>query len=65
MLANVTSSSASLQELSHPSNSYFVSMRADAMSAIRVAHERLNVELSGIGVPRVSLWDCVEGGCPT
>ena len=65
MLANVASSSASLQELSHPSNSYFVSMRADAVSAIRVAHERLNVELSGIGVSRVSLWDCVEGGCAT
>ena len=55
---------ASLTELSHPSNCYFVSMRADASAAIRIAHERVNVEL-GIrrAGRRVTLWELVEGGC--
>ena len=56
--------SASLNELSHPSNSYFVSMRTDATSAIRTAHERLNTELAHRGHSRrISLWELVEGGC--
>ena len=45
-------SSGSLTELSHPANCYFVSLRADAIAAIRVAHERLNVELGMRGVAR-------------
>jgi len=55
---------ASLTELSHPANCYFVSMRADASAAIRIAHERVNVEL-GIrrAGRRVTLWELVEGGC--
>ena len=55
--------SATLEELSHPSNAYYVSMRADAMAAIRTAHERLNVELGAVGRRRLALWECVEGGC--
>ena len=55
---------ASLTELSHPANSYYISLRTDAIAAIRVAHERLNVEL---GIRRASrrlhLWELVEGGC--
>jgi hypothetical protein len=58
--------SASLTELSHPANCYFVSMRTDASAAIRVAHERLNVELGVRGAGRrISLWELVEGGCTT
>ena len=56
--------SASLVELSHPSNSYFVNMRADATAAVRVAHERMNVELGARGASRpLALWEVVEGGC--
>ena len=56
--------SASLAELSHPANSYFVSMRSDASAAIRVAHERVNVELGMRRAGRrVSLWELIEGGC--
>jgi hypothetical protein len=59
-------SSATLVELSHPANSYFVSLRADATAAIRVAHERLNTELGMRHAPRrVSLWELTEGGCTT
>ena len=55
---------ASLAELSHPANCYFVSMRTDASAAIRVAHERLNVELAMRRAGRrLSLWELVEGGC--
>ena len=54
---------ASLTELSHPCNSYFVSLREDTVAAIRVAHEVLNVELSMRGARRVNLWELVEGGC--
>ncbi len=58
------SASASLTELSHPANCYYVSMRTDAIAAIRVAHERLNVELGMRRVlRRISLWELVEGGC--
>ena len=56
-------SSGSLAELSHPANCYFVSLKADAVAAIRIAHERLNVELGMRGVPRrIHLWELVEGG---
>ena len=58
--------SASLTELSLPSNCYFVSMRADATAAIRIAHERLNGELGMRGIQRrISLWELIEGGCST
>ena len=55
---------ATLAELSHPSNSYFVAMRPDSTAAIREAHEKLNVELvlQG-GGRRLALWELVEGGC--
>jgi len=57
--------SASLLELSHPSNSFFVSMKADASAAIRIAHERCNAELAARGGGRrLALWELVEGGCP-
>ena len=63
-LAEPGAASASLAELSHPSNSYFVSIRTDAMAAIREAHERLNCELGIQGYPRrLALWELVEGGC--
>ena len=63
-LADPSAASASLVELSHPSNSYFVSMRADAVAAIRSAHETLNSELGVVGVRRrLALWELVEGGC--
>ena len=55
---------ASLAELSHPTNSYFVGMRPDATAAIREAHEKLNVELTlNGGARRLALWELVEGGC--
>lgn len=58
-------SSASLAELSNPANCYFVSLRSDAVAAIRIAHERMNVELGLRGAGRrLSLWEVVEGGCP-
>jgi len=63
-LADPSAASASLVELSHPSNSYFVSMRADAVAAIREAHEVLNTEMGAIGGRRrLALWELVEGGC--
>ena len=63
-LAEPGAASASLVELSHPSNSYFVSMRPDAVAAIRSAHERLNSELGVVGGRRrLALWELVEGGC--
>ncbi len=63
-LAEPGATSASLVELSHPSNSYFVSMRPDAVAAIRSAHERLNTELGVVGGHRrIALWELVEGGC--
>ena len=56
--------SASLAELSHPRNCYFVSLRPDAVAAIRIAHERMNVELGMRGGSRrLSLWETIEGGC--
>ena len=56
--------SASLADLSHPANCYFVSLRPDAVAAIRIAHERLNVELGLRGAGRrLSLYEVVEGGC--
>lgn len=63
-LAEPGAASASLVELSHPSNSYFVSMRPDAVAAIRSAHEMLNSELGVFGGRRrLALWELVEGGC--
>jgi len=63
-LAEPSAASASLVELSHPSNSYFVSMRPDAVAAIRTAHETLNTELGALGGRRrLTLWELVEGGC--
>jgi hypothetical protein len=63
-LAEPGAASASLIELSHPSNSYFVSMRADAVAAIREAQEKLNCELGALGGRRrLMLWELVEGGC--
>ena len=57
------SGTASVVELSHPSNCYFVSMKADAVAAIRSTHERLNVELGRRGRRRLHLWELIEGGC--
>ena len=63
-LAEPGAASASLIELSHPSNSYFVSMRADAIAAIREAQEKLNCEMGVLGITRrMMLWELVEGGC--
>jgi len=63
-LAEPGAASASLVELSHPSNSYFVSLRTDAVAAIRTAHETLNAELGALGGRRrLTLWELVEGGC--
>jgi hypothetical protein len=63
-LAEPSAASASLAELSHPSNCYFVSMRADAVAAVRGAHEKLNCELGVLGgCRRLTLWELVEGGC--
>jgi hypothetical protein len=63
-LAEPGAASASLIELSHPSNSYFVSMRADAVAAIREAQEKVNCELGALGgTRRLMLWELVEGGC--
>ena len=55
--------SASLTELSHPANCYFVTLRPDAVAAIRIAHERMNTELGLRGAGRrLSLWEVIEGG---
>ena len=63
-LSDPGSASASLVELSHPSNCYFVSMKPDAVAAIRSAHEMLNSELGAHHVRRrLTLWELVEGGC--
>ena len=63
-LSDPGAASASLVELSHPSNCYFVSMRPDAVAAIRSAHEMLNSELGVHHVRRrLTLWELVEGGC--
>ena len=63
-LADPSAASASLVELSHPSNSYFVSMRADAVAAIRVGARALNTEMGAVGGRRrLTLWELVEGGC--
>ena len=67
-LTQAATESATLAELSHPSNSYFVSMRPDAVTAIRTAHERLNTELAivgGTGTRHIHLWEVIEGGCST
>jgi len=62
--AGASEANASLADLSHPANCYYVSVRTDACAAIRVAHERLNVELGTRRVQRrISLWEIVEGGC--
>ena len=56
--------SASLVELSHPSNCFFIAMKTDASAAVRIAHERCNSELATRGVGRsLALWELVEGGC--
>ena len=63
-MRSAISASASLVELSHPANCYFVSMKPDAVAAIRSAHEMLNTELGARhGRRRLSLWELVEGGC--
>ena len=63
-LAEPSAASASLVEMSHPSNSYFVSMRSDAVAAIREAQEKLNCEMGVFsGGRRLMLWELVEGGC--
>lgn len=63
-LLESSSASASLAELSHPANSYCVNLRADALVAVRSAHERVNCELGMLGFTRrLALWECVEGGC--
>lgn len=63
-LAQPGTASASLAELSHPANCYFVTLRPDAVAAIRIAHERMNVELGLRGAGRrLSLWETIEGGC--
>jgi len=56
--------SASLVELSHPSNCFFIAMKTDASAAVRIAHERCNSELATRGVGRsLALWELIEGGC--
>ena len=63
-LAEPSAASASLVELSHPANSYFVMMRGDALAAIRAAQEKLNCELGTQGARRrLSTWELIEGGC--
>ena len=63
-LAEPSAASASLVELSHPANSYFVMMRGDALAAIRAAQEKLNCELGLQGSRRrLTTWELVEGGC--
>ena len=63
-LAQPSAASASLVELSHPANSYFVTMRGDALAAIRAAQEMLNCELGVQGCRRrLATWELVEGGC--
>jgi hypothetical protein len=63
-LAEPNAASASLVELSHPANSYFVMMRGDALAAIRAAQEKLNCELGAEGARRrLSTWELIEGGC--
>jgi hypothetical protein len=63
-LAEPSAASASLVELSHPANSYFVMMRGDALAAIRAAQEKLNCELGVQGSRRrLTTWELVEGGC--
>ena len=63
-LAEPSAASASLVELSHPANSYFVMMRGDALTAIRAAQEKLNCELGVQGSRRrLTTWELVEGGC--
>ena len=63
-LAEPSAASASLVELSHPANSYFVMMRGDALAAIRAAQEKLNCELGVQGSSRrLTTWELVEGGC--
>ena len=52
-----------LTELSHPSNSYFVSLKPDAVAAIRNAHEIANVALAERGGRRLALYECIESGC--
>jgi len=63
-LSEPSAASASLVELSHPANSYFVMMRGDALAAVRAAHEKLNCELGMQGARRrLSAWELIEGGC--
>ena len=63
-LAPAGTASATLAELSHPANCYFVTLRPDAVAAIRIAHERMNVEMGLRGAGRrLSLWETIEGGC--
>ena len=41
-----------------------MSLRPDAVAAIRIAHERMNVEMGLRGAGRrLSLWETIEGGC--
>jgi hypothetical protein len=57
------SGGATLSELSQPANSYFVCVKADALAAIRVAHQTLVSEMAMRGSwRRLSLWELVEGG---
>ena len=63
-LAEPSAASASLVELSHPANSYFVMMRGDALAAVRAAQEKLNCELGAHGCARrLTTWELIEGGC--
>jgi len=63
-LAEPSAASASLVELSHPANAYFVMMRGDALAAVRAAQEKLNCELGAHGCGRrLTTWELVEGGC--
>ena len=63
-LSEPSAVSASLVELSHPANSYFVMMRGDALAAVRAAQEKLNCELGAHGCGRrLTTWELVEGGC--
>ena len=66
-LTQSATDASTLAELSHPSNSYFLSLRTDVTFAIRTAHEKLNAELvaEGCNLRSVFLWELVEGGSST
>jgi hypothetical protein len=57
-----TSRTVSIGDLALPRNSYFVSLRADVVAAIRTALDRLRHATRS---ERPSLYELVEGACPS